>query len=210
MISRMKVRAVSFVILCFGVTLSCFAQAADPAQAPLSEYARLVARVKSGDLYIDYKKLRLAYAASPERRNAKDTAEARQASVEAVLHDKFEKTIELVDFVLENDYTNIDAHILEARAYLKLGNKEKSSFHQTIATGLLTSILEDRNGKDKKSAWQVISEEEEKMVLYTFGFRAVGHSTAKDGKHTFDIVEAVNLETQEKRKMYFNVDLMKT
>jgi hypothetical protein len=33
-----------------------------------SEYARLVAQIKTGDVYINFKRLRMAYVVSPERK----------------------------------------------------------------------------------------------------------------------------------------------
>jgi Domain of unknown function (DUF4919) len=207
MISRMKMRAISLLMFCLGAVLCCFGQTANPEQAP-SEYAQLLAQVKSGDVKIDFKRLRLAYAASPERRHAKDTQEERNASSQAMLQEQFEKVLQLVDVVLANDYTCIPAHILAARANFKLGNEDKASFHQAVVTGLLSSIMENRQPRDKKNAWIVISEMEEKVVPALLELQVVHQSTVQEDGHRYEIVETVNPKTQAKSTIYFNTDLV--
>ena len=187
----------SFAVICNGQT---------PTTTSQSEYAALVARVKSGDVYINFKRLRIAYAASPERKNAKDTQKEKNLSSEVLFSDPV-KAIEYIDVVLENDYTNIMAHLLEANAYRRLKNDDKSRFHKAIAKGLSDSILE-QSGESKKDAWIVISEEEEKTTLALLQMHPTSHTRIEDGKHTYEIVEVVHPLTHRIEKLYFNLDLV--
>lgn len=172
-----------------------------------SEYARLVDRIKTGDVYIDFKRLRMAYVDSPERKNAKDTKKEKELSADALIRNQPAKAIEYLDVVLENDYTNINAHLLEANAYRRLKDSDKSRFHEAIARGLSDSILE-RSGESKKDAWIVISEEEEKTTLALLQMRPTSHTRIEDGKHTYEIVEVVHPLTHRIEKRYFNLDLV--
>jgi Domain of unknown function (DUF4919) len=192
----------SLLILCFAITSNGHSQTTTPP----SEYAALVARVKSGDVYINFKRLRMAYAASPERKNAKDTQKEKNLSAEVLFSDTA-KAIEYIDIVLENDYTNITAHLLAGNAYRRLKDDDKSKFHQAIAKGLLDSILE-QSGESKKDAWIVISEEEEKTTLALLQMHTTSHTLIKDGKHTYEMVEVVHPLTHQIEKRYFNIDLV--
>ena len=200
---ELRKRLLGFVfLLSFAVTCNGQAQIT----TSQSEYAALVARVKSGDVYINFKRLRMAYAVSLERKNAKDTQKEKSLSAEVLFSDTA-KAIEYIDIVLENDYTNITAHLLAANAYRRLKDDDKSKFHEAIAKGLSGSILE-QSGESKKDAWIVISEEEEKTTLALLQMRPTSHTQIQEGKHTYEIVEVVHPLTNQIVKRYFNLDLV--
>jgi hypothetical protein len=77
-----------------------------------SEYARLVAQIKTGDVYINFKRLRMAYVVSPERKNAKDTQKERQLSADALIRDLPAQAIEYLDVVLQSGESKKDAWIV--------------------------------------------------------------------------------------------------
>ena len=49
-----------------------------------SEYTTLLARLKAGDIHIDYARLRLSYPDSPERKKAKDRSDAEKGMYAAL------------------------------------------------------------------------------------------------------------------------------
>jgi Domain of unknown function (DUF4919) len=172
-----------------------------------SGYASLLARVKSGDLSVDFQRLRFSYMDSPERHAAKDISSERREMFAAVNGKDYKKAIQKADAVLANEFVDMDAHAVEAAAHREIQETEKADFHQAVFSGLLKSITDSGDGKSKKSAFVVISVDEEYVVLRILGLRPNKQSVAHDGAHSYDVMETIDLASGNAVTLYFNVDI---
>lgn len=195
----------AFVILLF-LTLSA-AQQPDQKQEKQSEYASLLARVKNGDLTIDFKQLRFSYMDSPERHNAKDTSSDEKEMWQLLNKKDYKAAIEKADVVLASEFVNLDAHFVEFRAYQELQNGQQSDFHHAVFGGLIKSILDSGDGQSLQTAYVVISTHEEYVLLNLRGLRPNKQNLVMDHGHSYDVLEAIDPDTQKTVTLYFNVDI---
>lgn len=177
------------------------------AQKSTSEYAGLRDRVKSGDLSVDFKRLRIAYVSAPEYHEAKDTEKETTAMIAAVNARDFKLAIQNADVVLENNYTDMDAHFVEYIAYRELGNAAQAGFHRSVFDGLIRSILNSGDGKSRETAYVVALVHEEYVVLRVLGLRPDKQSLDQDKEHSYDVLETKDPESGKAVKLYFNVDV---
>lgn len=172
-----------------------------------SEYASLLARVKKGDPSVDFKQLRFSYMESPERHSAKDTSKEETGMFQALNAKDYKKAIEDADAVLAGAFVNMNAHFVEYVAYRELQNPVLSDFHKSVFSGLLKSLTDSGDGKTEETAYVVISVDEEYVLLNVLGLHADKQDVEHDGGHSYDLLEAVDPQTHEPVKLYFNVDI---
>ena len=172
-----------------------------------SEYASLLARVKNGDLTIDFKQLRFSYMDSPERHKAKDTSDEEKEMWQLLSKKDYKAAIEKADVVLANEFVNLDGHFVEYRAYQELQNNAQSDFHHAVFGGLIKSITDSGDGQSLHTAYVVISTHEEYVLLNLRGLRPNKQNLLMDHGHSYDALEAIDPETQKTVTLYFNVDI---
>lgn len=194
----------SLLVLC---ALIMGAPALGPSQENLSEYASILARVKNGDLSIDFQRLRYSYMDSPERHAAKATIKERQDMITSLNKKDYKKAVQKADVVLANEFVDMDAQFVEAVAHRELQETEKADFHKAVFNGLLKSITDSGDGKSKESAFVVISVDEEYVVLRVMGLRPNKQSVAHDGGHSYDVMETIDSASGKAVTLYFNVDI---
>jgi hypothetical protein len=176
-------------------------------QKPASEYAGLRDRVKGGDLSVDFASLRISYIDSPESHNAKDTDKQQEEMFQAVKARDFKKAIVNAEIVLENDYTDMDAHFCEFIAYREQGDAKLAEFHRAVFDGLIKSILNSGDGKSKETAYVVAAVHEEYVVLRILKLQPGLQSLVGDKGHSYDLLEAKDPATGKTVKLFFNVDV---
>lgn len=115
-------------------------------------------RVAAGDSGVDFRALRLAFAASDEYRV--DTPALRE------WQHKVEEALATADFAgadkaaaawLALEYVNPFAHLGAARAQEGLGAPAQATFHRKVAEGLLDSICQRGEGQTPDAPCAVIS-----------------------------------------------------
>lgn len=196
-----------YIIALLVLFLSSIALYSQQEQPKQSEYASLLARVQGGDLSIDFQRLRFSYMESPERKKAKDTSDEEKAMWQALNKKDFKKAVAAADVVLANEFVNLDAHFVEFQAYRGLEDAAKSDFHKSVFSGLLKSITGSGDGKSPETAYVVISTHEEYIVLGVLGLQPGKQSVMHEGGHSYDLLEAINQESKETVRLYFNVDI---
>ena len=183
--------------------------AALPAAAPKDrgpdKYQTLLARLKQGDRTVDFLEIRRAYADSPQYTGGYDTDESK-AMFSALRKGDFTETLKLSKKILENNYLDIDAHQAAYLANKQLHIEAEADFHHYISHGLIDAILQSGDCKTQETACEVLSTHEEYIVLQILGLRPNKQSLVHSGKHSYDVLEAVNPKTQEKVTFYFNID----
>ncbi len=177
-----------------------------PLQAAESDYAKLLAVLKSGNTRIDYQQLRYDFMESPEYKLAKDTTKAEDAMNAAMNAKDFAKAIKSAEEVLGNEYVNIDAHYSAYIANRELGQTDKAEFHRSIFRGLVQSILASGDGLKTDSAWVVITVHEEYVVLSVLGMRPGSQAVIHKDGHSYDEMKVKDADGKD-HTFYFNVDI---
>jgi hypothetical protein len=174
------------------------------------EYRNLVDRVKSGDLSIDFRQLRLACLKSSlcEPRGTKADLGAMSEAEEK--HHVLEE-IQIGNKLLDKGYANVEVHATLAAAYQQIGDTPKAKLHLDVVTALLRSILRSGDGNTKETAFEVICDREEYVTLVALGLPYLGSGATsfkaiRDGGHSYERWEVVSPKTGEKRVVFFNVD----
>ena len=191
-----------------GILVSAFvafgmAQEDRPTEKPA--YEVLVEKLRNGDKNIDFKQLRLAYAASSASR--RDTDEQKRAMTKALNSKNYLDALKNADIVLASDFVDMDAHFAEYVAQRELKNTEQAEFHQFVLRGLLDSITHSGDGKSEKTAYQVIEVHEEYVILRFMGLMPSKQSLSEKDGHSYDVMEVTDPKTEQKVTLYFNVDI---
>lgn len=112
-----------------------------------------------------------------------------------------------VNFLIRENYLDIEAHSAAEIIYRAMGELEKSDFHGKFSRGMIDSILKSGDGSNFSCAYLVIDVREEYVIMKYLGLEPLSQDLVMDeSNHQFDVFEVRNLETREKSRLYFNVD----
>jgi hypothetical protein len=181
---------------------------ADDEPKDKSSYEALVERAKSGDKTVDFKELRLQYAASPGFHHGPDTDSQKKAMMAALNSKDFTGALKNADVVLASDYVDMDAHFVEYIANRELKAVDQAGLHKFVLQGLLKSVTDSGDGKTPETAFQVIEVHEEYVVLR---FMGVGmpwsQSLLRKNDHSYDLIKFEDPASKQEITVYFNVDI---
>lgn len=174
------------------------------------------ARIDPGD--VDFTLLRLAYASSSvyDPYGVKeDLVRARRELGEIAEGDATYRAISAANKVLEKNYLLLSAHMRAALAYKQAGDEEKAAYHQTFGGSLVQSILQSGDGSSFRSAFVVVSLDEQYAMLPVLGAVRGGQQlqlqrqrlSSHEG-HMFDVFEVSDMKTGGNSEVYFNIDLI--
>jgi hypothetical protein len=130
--------------------------------AATASYEKALQQLKSGDLKIDFKSLRIDCAASKYECQA-DPDDIKLVS-SLLDKKKFDQALGKVNQLLEKAFVDAELHYIAFIANSESGNKEKAEFHKAVIQGLLDSVQENKHGQSENDAFVVINVHEE----YTF------------------------------------------
>ena len=190
----------AIVLLC-----SALAHGKDNTAATAS-YEKALQQLKSGDLKIDFKALRINCAASKYECEA-DPDDIKLLS--AFLNDKkFDKALKKVNQILEKVFVDAELHYIAFISNSESGNKEKAEFHKAVIRGLLDSIQENKHGQSEEDAFVVINVHEEYTFLRFSHLQVTKQSLSHKEGHTYDIMVCQDMSDKGREvTAYFNVDI---
>jgi hypothetical protein len=109
--------------------------------AATASYEKALQQLKSGDLKIDFKALRVNCAAS------KYECQADPDDIKLLFsllnNKKFDQALKKVNQVLEKVFVDAELHYIAFQSNSESGNKDKAEFHKGVIRGLLDSIQEN-------------------------------------------------------------------
>jgi hypothetical protein len=178
-----------------------------PDEEQKSEYGVLLARVKEGDLSVDFQRLRFSYMESPERRAAKDISRERAEMGRAIAAGNFRRALELSEIVLKASFIDIDGQLTACVANEELQQKWWSDYHKNVFGRLLDSILNWGDGQSAATAYKVISLQEEYAVLRVLGVTPLSQSLQRADGHSYDVFSAKDDRSGERMQVFFNIDI---
>jgi len=166
------------------------------------------ARAADASKIAEYLNLRLDYSKSPEYDPYNtEVHNITEACDQLMEEGKFKEAIDKAKIGLEKDRYNIHLLVCLASAYRRIGDIENADKHRKLWVGLISSILASGDGKSAKSAFVVISVDEEYAVLEVLNLRrTIQRHVVIDGAN-FDILEVEKQEPASKFDLYFNIDI---
>ena len=169
-------------------------------------YEKALQQLKSGDLKVDFKALRVNCAASKYECQA-DSDDIKLLS--SLLDDKkFDQALEKVNQLLEKVFVDAELHYIAFVANSESGNREKAEFHKTVIRGILDSIQENKHGKSEEDAFVVINVHEEYTFLRFSHMQVTKQSLSHKDGHTYDIMVCQDMSNKGREvTAYFNVDI---
>ena len=194
-------------MLWLGMTMAVLGALAAPAASPVTAkptYESLLEKARRGDPGLDFTALRMAWADRLAAARPADP-ELRKKMFEALHQDQWAAVIETGNQVLAQNYLDIDAHMFVAFAYEKTHEPEKSALHRTMGNGLMKSILASGDGRSFKTAFVVVSVEEEYSVLKHYRLQSDKQDLVNGEGHGYDVLTA-ETDQHEKATVYFNID----
>ena len=174
--------------------------------AATASYEKALQQLKSGNLKIDFKALRIDCAASKYGCEA-DRDDVKPLS--SLLNDKkFDQALKKVNKLLEKVFVDAELHYIAFIANSESGNKEKAEFHKTVIRGLLDSIQENKHGQSEEDAFVVINVREEYTFLRFSHMQVTKQSLSHKDGHTYDIMVCQDMGNKGREvTVYFNVDI---
>lgn len=176
----------------------------DPAAT--ANYEKALQQLKSGDLKIDFKALRINCAASKYECEA-DSDEMKRLF--SLLNDKkFDQALKKANQLLEKVFVDADLHYVAFIANSETGNKEKAEFHKSVIRGILDSIQENKHGRSEEDAFVVINVHEEYTFLRFSHMQVTKQSLGHKDGHSYDIMTCQDMNDKgHEVTAYFNVDI---
>jgi hypothetical protein len=171
-----------------------------------AHYQALLAQAKAGGLKpIDWQALRFAYSNSAEfDLFGTRTDAARKAMFAAVNARDFKAAIVQAGLIIDQDYVDIDAHVVLDLASEQLGDTAAAKREHEIVVGLLQSIRTG-DGSSQDEAFTVIMVGEEYAMMRAFGFAVESQALAPSGGHSYDLLHVVDADGKA-RIIFFQID----
>jgi hypothetical protein len=200
-----------YLLTALALLTSCVLTSAQVPPKPSNEsiarashpYQKLVDRAKRGDVTVDFKELRRAFADWQCEKNT--DAPNREVMVDAFNKKDYAKAVELVEVVLDYEYIHRGLHLAAEDAYRHLGDAKRAEEHKAIADKLLDALLTSGDGKTAKTAFYVLSVREEYFVMQKLGYRPHGQALVSEGDGMFDVLMGTDTSTQKEVSLYFEI-----
>lgn len=168
-----------------------------------ADYDDLVAKLKKGDLAVNFAKMRLAYTETKEYKPY-GGGEERGEMYKAYREGDDKKALGTALKMLDANYVEVAAHFVAWKSNEHLGDKTAAETHKKIYDGLMAAIQQN-DGLSEKTAMISIGIAEQYFVMGQMGFTRQSKAlTQKDGS-MFDVHTSVNA-ANETRQFYFNID----
>ncbi|MBI5666771.1 MAG: DUF4919 domain-containing protein [Chloroflexi bacterium] len=175
----------------------------------MDSYEKLLVEAQQNPAAADFLALRLAYTQSvlfdPYNKSMQTAMALRQA-----LQQDDELLIGAgIQRALQDDYLDIEAHVVAHNFYRQSGKAAKAEYHAAFARGLVQSILRT-DGRSFETAFEVISIREEYALLGMLGLQPKLQRKASHEGKEYDILTVSHPQTGEDLDFYFNIDLMRS
>ncbi|MEO6393713.1 MAG: DUF4919 domain-containing protein [Pyrinomonadaceae bacterium] len=208
-------RIILAIVFCGAVALSFVPVKAQgdktptPAQIPQTDqketYDALVKRVKGGDLKVDFGAMRQAYTETPGFSGYGNSGKYEMYG--ALNQKKFKDALSLAEKRLEKVYVDLNGHYVAMIANSELKQSDKAEFHRQVFLGLVDSIVRGHDGLTPATAYDVISIDEEKLVISYLGFEFSGsQALVQDSGHAYDRMGVTDSKTKTNSALYFRID----
>ncbi len=150
----------------------------------------------------DFTKFRMAYAAKPDFEPQWKVSDERDALLAAYKAKNSAEVARLSKAWLDKVPVDADAHFMRAQALKKLGDWAGFSYHWHCFYGLIASITSSGDGKSAKTAFKVISVDEEYSFLDEIGAQLLKQTL----QYPCDVMQ-VRLRDGTESTLYFDISI---
>jgi hypothetical protein len=158
----------------------------------------------------EHRKLRLEYAASTDYNPyAPEIGNFRKRSMELLEKEDFDGALQEAAKGLSIDRLNIDLLMTQAAAYRAKGDLENAEQTRRTWISLVDSIVGYGDGKSFETAFQVISVDEEYIVMALLGLERVEQSLIEHDGSEFDVFTVRSRKSGNEFQLFFNIDIPK-
>lgn len=119
--------------------------------------------------------------------------------------------LRLCEKLLDKGFVNLEVQTMRVAAYQQLGDMSGAARSLDLVTRMVGSILRGRDGKSPETAYDIISEKEQFIILAVqglerFGPTVKGIQRGEAGKHTNYRWEVMKPPDNQSVVVFFNVD----
>jgi hypothetical protein len=169
-------------------------------------YDSLVAKAEADGLSVDYTALRAAYASSDRNDPLGFSMDQNIGLMMNAMDDgDCDKALENSAKVLKASFINILAHLVRSECLNKRGELARAAREDTIIGGLRDSIFLSGDGDTAKTAYVIVTLDEERFVLLARGLKEMEQALIQDDGHSFDLIEGKSKDGTT-RPVYFQID----
>ncbi len=177
------------------------------AQPAGGDYATLLKRVLNGDPDVDYQAFRIAGARALGPHASMIEVGQRANFKKLLASGDTEGALAAANAFLDKDSANAVAQYDAMLAYQALQKPEEAAVHEKILKALMDSIQRSGDGKSQKTAWFVVTTQEEYILVRTvLGLSPKSQGLVQDGGHAYDRLTVVDPKTNQTQDLWFNVD----
>ena len=172
-----------------------------------SDYAAMLARVQQGDMSIDFRAFRSAGAQKSGRRASLIEIGERNAFGKLAAAGDWAGALASAKQALDRDYASPVAHYNAMIACTRLQQADEAASHEKILNVLLDSIRQSGDGKSAETAYFVVTDQEERILLArVLRLNEKSQSLVVKGGHHFDCLHVVDPATNQPQDVWFNAD----
>jgi hypothetical protein len=176
-----------FLFFCAILFTTLTAFSLDDPKTARAKYDELAAKVKGGDLNIDWKSLRLSARAGEVYGNY-DPDDAAKRAQAAFAKGDFEGALKISQETERHNIADGNAHAVAFISLKQLGRDSEAANEWSILQALLQSILKSGDGKSSKKAWFVVAPREEDLLLKAIHVQFKERNSRKLDGHYYDAV----------------------
>jgi hypothetical protein len=180
------------------------ASSLDDPKTARAKYDELAAKVKSGDLNVDWKALRLS-ARAGEVYGEYDPDDAMKRSQAAFAKGDYEGALKIAQETERHNIADGDAHATAWISLKELGKNGEAGSEWSILQALLQSILKSGDGKSAKKAWFVVDTREENLLLKALHLQFKERNGRELDGHHYDAVLVMD-QFGDDITVWFNTD----
>ena len=212
----MKIKTLFTVLFVLTLTFAGLAQEKPVTEKPAEtsakytakDYQELVAKLKGGDVNVDYKALRLAFTETEEYSYSGPDKTEQAKFLKPFGDKKYKDALKQAESFMEKNYVDANAHYVAYNSARELKDDKKAEFHKAVLLGLLNSIKSGNDGLSEKTPFYVITINEEYTLLTFLGYQRGSQSLRHSDGHTFDVLNATETKTGKKVEFFFNIDVV--
>ncbi len=172
------------------------------------DYENLLAKLKAGDIKIDFTVLRMAFVKTREYSYSGTDKTEREKFLKPFSDKNYQAALKQSENFLEKSYLDATAHFVAYSSAKELKDDKKADFYKAVLVGLLSSIKNGNDGFSAEKPFSVITIDEEYTLMKFLGYQFSSQSLQSINGHKFDVFTATNAKTSEKVKLYFNIDVI--
>jgi hypothetical protein len=172
------------VLLCLLLVPIASAEANDAED----KYQVLLQAAKDNPATVDWQALRFAYADCPDFDLLGDASSAARHDMFQAFEDgNFPLALAQARVIINRVYVDIEAHRIAAIGYKHAGDLKSFAAEKSISESLMNSVMTG-DGLTPKTAYTVISVQEEYELLHALGLKVTRQALAKIDSHAYDVM----------------------